>query len=176
MGRVNRGSAAQPGAILRSMKIGQWENLGRARELLQLQLGQLGCLEYASHVTVNPDSKRLRVLVATDVGLLDYNYAPVGGGPDSDWILRGQATRWGNVRGLRLVTDAQLDEGAGTTRSVWRFVSEEPKIELAATSDWSSQRRDEFARDLMAATPRSPDGGYWLPFGALYLTATSGET
>jgi len=40
-----------------------------------------------------------------------------------------------------------------------------------ATSDWSSQRRDEFARDLMAATPRSPDGGYLLPFGALYLTA-----
>ena len=40
-----------------------------------------------------------------------------------------------------------------------------------ATGDWTSQRRDEFARDLMAATPRSPDGGYWLPFGALYLTA-----
>ena len=40
-----------------------------------------------------------------------------------------------------------------------------------ATGDWTAQRRDEFARDLMAATPRSPDGGYWLPFGALYLTA-----
>lgn len=40
-----------------------------------------------------------------------------------------------------------------------------------ATGDWSPQRRDEFARDLMAATPRSPDGGYRLPFGALYLTA-----
>lgn len=40
-----------------------------------------------------------------------------------------------------------------------------------ATRDWTTQRRDEFARDLMAATPRSPDGGYWLPFGALYLTA-----
>lgn len=39
-----------------------------------------------------------------------------------------------------------------------------------ATGDWTAQRRDEFARDLMAATPRSPDGGYWLPFGALYLT------
>jgi SAM-dependent methyltransferase len=40
-----------------------------------------------------------------------------------------------------------------------------------ATGDWSSKRRDEFARDLMAATQRLPDGGYWLPFGALYLTA-----
>jgi SAM-dependent methyltransferase len=40
-----------------------------------------------------------------------------------------------------------------------------------ATGDWTAQRRDEFARDLMAATPRSSDGGYWLPFGALYLIA-----
>jgi len=40
-----------------------------------------------------------------------------------------------------------------------------------ATGDWSAERRDEFARDLMAATPRSPDGGYRLPFGALYLIA-----
>jgi len=135
VGRVNRRSAAQPGAILRSMKIGQWENLGRARELLQLQLGQLGCLEYASHVTVNPDSKRLRVLVATDVGLLDYNYAPVGGGLDSEWILRGQAIRWSTVRNLRLVTDAQLVGEEGKTQSVWRFVGEEPKIELMANSD-----------------------------------------
>ena len=40
-----------------------------------------------------------------------------------------------------------------------------------ATRDWTAQRREEFARDLMAASPRSPDGGYRLPFGALYLTA-----
>ena len=40
-----------------------------------------------------------------------------------------------------------------------------------ATGDWSSKRRDEFARDLMAATPRTPNGEYRLPFGALYLTA-----
>ena len=117
------------------MKIGQWENLGRARELLQMQLGQLGCLEYAAHVTVNPDSGRLRVLVATDVGLLDYNYAPIGGSPDSAWILRGQAVRWSTVRNLRLMTDAQLVGEEGKTQSVWRFVGEEPKIELMASSD-----------------------------------------
>ena len=35
----------------------------------------------------------------------------------------------------------------------------------------AAQRRDEFARDLMAATPARADGGYRLPFGALYLTA-----
>jgi len=45
-----------------------------------------------------------------------------------------------------------------------------------ATSEWNAERRDRFARDLMAASPRTPDGGYRLPFGALYLTATSRET
>lgn len=40
-----------------------------------------------------------------------------------------------------------------------------------ATADWSPERRDRFARDLMAATPRGADGAFRLPFGALYLTA-----
>jgi SAM-dependent methyltransferase len=40
-----------------------------------------------------------------------------------------------------------------------------------ATADWSPERRHRFARDLMAAAPRGADGGYRLPFGALYLTA-----
>jgi SAM-dependent methyltransferase len=39
-----------------------------------------------------------------------------------------------------------------------------------ATGDWSDDRREAFARDLMAATPRD-DGGYRLPFGTIYLTA-----
>jgi len=117
------------------MKIGQWDNLGRARALLQKQLGQLGTDEYASHVTVNSDNGRLRVLVACDVGVNDYSYSPVGPDPEGQWILRGQATRWGSVRGLRLVTDAQLDGDVETSRSVWRFVAEEPRIELSASSD-----------------------------------------
>jgi len=117
------------------MKIGQWDNLGRARALLQKQLGQLGTDEYASHVTVNSDNGRLRVLVACDVGVIDYSYSPVGPDPEGQWILRGQATRWGSVRGLRLVTDAQLDGDVETSRSVWRFVAEEPRIELSASSD-----------------------------------------
>ena len=48
------------------MKIGEWDNLGRARGLVQRQLGELGAAEYAAHVTVNPDNGRLRVFVATD--------------------------------------------------------------------------------------------------------------
>lgn len=117
------------------MKIGEWDNLGRARALLQRQLGELGATEYAAHVTVNPDNGRLRILLATDVGLFDYSYAPAGPNPEGDWILRGQLHRWHSVRGLRLQTDAQLDESNDSTRSVWRLVAEDPKVELAAASD-----------------------------------------
>jgi hypothetical protein len=117
------------------MKIGEWDNLGRARGLLQRQLGEINATEYAAHVAVNPENGRIRILVATDVGLLDYSYAPVGPNPEGDWILRGQLTRWSSVRGLRLQTDAQLEESTDLARSVWRVVAEEPKIELAAASD-----------------------------------------
>jgi len=39
------------------------------------------------------------------------------------------------------------------------------------TSDWSPERREEFARDLLAVAPRTADGSIRLPFGSLYLTA-----
>ena len=117
------------------MKIGEWDNLGKARGLIQRQLGELGSDEYAAHVGVNPDNGRMRVFVATDVGLIDYGYAPVGANPDGDWILRGQVHRWGSIRGLRLQTDAQLNAATGGNQEVWRLVAEDPKIELAATTD-----------------------------------------
>jgi len=117
------------------MKIGEWDNLGRARGLLQRQLGELGAAEYAAHVTVNPDNGRLRIFVATDTGLLEYQYGPKGTSPESDWILRGQLVRWASVRGLRLQTDAQIDEATDVVQSVWRLVAEEPKMELVASTD-----------------------------------------
>ena len=117
------------------MKIGEWDNLGRARELLQRQLGEMGATEYAAHATVNPDNGKLRVYVASDMGLMDYSYSPVGADPEGPWILRGQLHRWSVIRGLRLQTDAQLDEAHDQTQSVWRLVAEDPKIELMATSE-----------------------------------------
>lgn len=42
------------------------------------------------------------------------------------------------------------------------------------TGSWTPERREAFARDLMAAAPRDGAGGYRLPFGAIYLTATRG--
>jgi hypothetical protein len=122
------------------MKIGEWENLGRARGLVQRQLGELGADEQAAHVTVNPENGRLRIFVATDIGLMDYAYAPAGPDPEGAWMLRGQLYRWPSVRGLRLQTDAQLDEDSGEVRSIWRLVAEDPKIELVADSSGADER------------------------------------
>jgi hypothetical protein len=128
------------------MKIGEWETLGRARALLQKQIGQLGAAELAAHVTVNPDNGRMRIFVATDAALLEYSYAPTSADPNASWILRGQAIKWGSVRGLRLVTDGQVNDSTGETQSVWRFVGEEPKIELSA----NSQDGDDAVEALLA--------------------------
>ena len=127
------------------MKIGEWDNLGRARELVQRQLGELGATEFAAHVTVNPDNARLRIFVATDSGLLDYQYAPSGADPQGDWILRGQMVRWSSLRGLRLQTDAQLDEANDAVKAVWRLVAEDPKMELTITTDDGQKAIDAVA-------------------------------
>jgi hypothetical protein len=121
------------------VKIGEWDELGRARALLQRQIGELKADEYAAHVSVNPESGRLRVFVATDVGLLDYQYAPAGADPEGAWILRGQVHRWASIRGLRLQTDAQLAASNDEVQEIWRLVAEDPKIELSANTD-SGQR------------------------------------
>lgn len=126
--------------MLRPMRIGEWNDLGRARLLLQRQLGDLGAAEYAAHVTVNPETGRQRIFVATDTGLLDYTYQPVGSKADGEWLLRGLLVRWPSVRGLRLQTDAQIDEETQAVRSVWRLHAEEPKIELVANSEDEDDR------------------------------------
>ena len=138
--------------MLRPMKIGEWDNLGRARALLQRQLGELNADEYAAHVGVNPDNGRMRVMVATDVGLLDYQYSPAGADPNGAWILRGQLFRWASLRGLRLQTEAQLNASGDGAQEIWRLVAEDPKIELAANSEQGAQELAglvDFARACM---------------------------
>jgi hypothetical protein len=114
------------------VKIGEWDSLGRARALLQKQVGDLGASELATHVSTNRDNGRQRILVATDVGLLDYSWAPMSPDPNSPWLLRGLVVRWQNVHGMRLQTDGQLDPNTNEARSVWRLIAEDPKIELLA--------------------------------------------
>lgn len=42
-----------------------------------------------------------------------------------------------------------------------------------ATGGWSDERRDQFTRELMAASPRDASGAFRLPFGTIYLEATN---
>jgi hypothetical protein len=108
------------------MKIGEWDVLGRSRALLQRQLAEL-----AAHVTPGEEG-RLRVLVATDIGLFDYQWTPADS--RGNGRLHGMTYRWRNVQGLRLQSEATFDVDSGEPRSVWRLVAQEPKIELAAES------------------------------------------
>lgn len=122
------------------MKIGEWDNLGRARGILQRHLGDLGATEAAAYVSTHPDTNRQRILVATDIGLLDYTWGPQSPEPKSPWYLRGNVTRWRNIQGLRLATDATWDESHEQQKSIWRLVAQEPKIELIADTEHGSDR------------------------------------
>jgi hypothetical protein len=117
------------------MKIGEWQGIGRAREMIVRQLGDLGADELASHVAINRETGRQRILVATDIGLLDYGWSSDRSAPDATWSLRGTLIRWPHVRGLRLQTDAQFDPVSEGAKAVWRLVAEDPKFELMATSE-----------------------------------------
>jgi hypothetical protein len=124
------------------MKIGEWDSLGQARAILQRQLGELGAAEYAAHVALNPDNGRLRILVATNIGLLDYHYQPAGADAEGPWTLRGELYRWASVRALRLQTDAQITDGEESVDAkwIWRLVAEDPKIDLTAESSAEGER------------------------------------
>lgn len=140
------------------MKIGEWDTLGRVRAILQRQLGELGAAEHAAHVTLNQENGRLRILVATDVGLLDYHYQPAGSDPEGPWVLRGQMYRWVSVKGLRLATDAQIEDNDAESEAqwVWRLTAEDPKIELTAESTSLGERSPgallPFARACISLT------------------------
>ena len=143
--------------MLRSVRIGEWEDIGRSRALVQRELGELGAAELAAHATLHADGERQRILVATEVGLLDYNYAPESPG-SATYELRGTLHRWPSIRGLRLQSDAQWDDNARKARSVWRLVAEEPKIELSAESTEDDRAEVtallDFARACFASIDR----------------------
>lgn len=143
--------------MLRPVKVGEWENIGRSRALLHRALGELGAVELAAHVAVHADGERQRILVATDIGLLDYNYAPEQAG-SATYLLRGTLHRWPTLRGLRLQSDAQWDDNSRESRSVWRLVAEEPRIELSAESTEADRQQVVALLDFARACFASMDG------------------
>jgi hypothetical protein len=136
------------------VRIGEWEQIGRSRGLVHRELGELGAVELAAHVTMHADGERQRILIATDIGLLDYNFGPSSPGA-ATYDLRGTLHRWPSLRGMRLQSDAQWDDNSKTARSVWRLIAEEPRIELAAESN-ETERQEvsallDFARACFAS-------------------------
>jgi hypothetical protein len=123
------------------VKIGDWDTAGAVAAIMPNQLAELGAKEIATHVA-QAENGRLRILMATDLGLLDYRYHPSGADLNGPWTLRGDLLRWAAIRGLRLQTEAQVEESAGrmSARWIWRFIAEEPKIDLAAESTGSGER------------------------------------
>lgn len=79
---------------------------------------------------------------------------------------------WAELAGWSAI-DAAADATAGIPLAddeafrTWLEVGSRGRL----TAEWSEARREAFARELMAASPRDANGGYWLPFGALYLSA-----
>jgi hypothetical protein len=116
------------------MKIGEWEGIGRSRALVTHQLGELGADEFAAHVTMF-ENGRQRIMVAADVGLFEFAWGPSSAEPDAIWYLRGGLTRWPSVKGLRLQSDAQFDPVGEKVQAIWRLVADEPKLELASTTE-----------------------------------------
>lgn len=143
--------------MLRPVRIGEWDQIGRSRALVQRELGELGVNELAAHVTINPDTERQRILIATDIGLLDYNFS-AGPATSATYELRGTLHRWPTVQGMRLQSDAQWDDNAKTAKSIWRLVAEEPRIELAAESTETDRHEVsallDFARACFASMGR----------------------
>ena len=92
-----------------------------------------------------------------------------------DYPTAQQVAGWAEAAGwtgVEVATDPDVgiplaDDGAFRT---WLRVGSRNRL----TSSWPQERREAFARDLMAAAPRDPGGGYRLPFGAIYLTACRG--
>jgi hypothetical protein len=133
------------------MKIGEWDAAGEVGAIMQVQLVELRAAEIAAHVALG-ENGRLRILVATDIGLLDYRYHPAGTDPGGPWSLRGEVLRWATVRGLRLQTEGQVEKGKlHEARWIWRFVGEDPKIDLAAESTGEGERAPEAVLPLARA-------------------------
>ena len=75
-------------------------------------------------------------MVAADVGLLDYSYAPAGADPEGAWILRGQLHPVG-LRPRPAPPDRCAARRVDRTRSRRSGGSSPriPKIELSVTSE-----------------------------------------
>lgn len=92
----------------------------------------------------------------------------------SDFPMPPDVVRWAEAAGWR---EAAVEADPSTSIPLADEVAYRAWLRvgsrLQATTDWPIERREQFARDLISASPRGPDGGFRLPFGTIYLSATN---
>lgn len=102
------------------------------REALNAALSVHGVAEEDAVVFVEAqESERRHLLVATSIGILDVNHAPLPNHPMQSWALDVRLVRWQSVADLSITSRTIRDEWNGliTTLSV-----ESPNLGLDATA------------------------------------------
>lgn len=99
-------------------------------------------------------------------------YDRFGVTPRTAYPTRAELVDWASAAGWQAIeTDADpdhavvlRDEAAFRT---WRSIG----TRGASTADWPPERHEELTDAMLAVTPREANGGFRIPFGALFLAA-----
>jgi SAM-dependent methyltransferase len=94
---------------------------------------------------------------------------------DADYPSPSDVAAWARDAGwIAVAVDADPTTGIPladeSTFRAWLRVGARGR----ATAEWSDEQRERFTADLITASPRHAAGGFWLPFGTIYLTALNG--
>jgi hypothetical protein len=118
------------------MRLADWPRMPYLNEEVRAWIAQelqtLGADEHAVYATEHgPDGDERRILVATEVGLLDHVYAPFG--TSARYRLTGRLYPWQTVRGLVLLGETfRVWAHEHTTR--WTLRLEYPRFDAASDS------------------------------------------
>lgn len=118
------------------MRLTEWPRMpflnDEVREWIGLELRNLGVDDLAVYaVEIGRDGDERRVLVATEVGLLDHRYAPYGS--SARYRLSGVLYPWQTLRGVDLRSDI-FRLWAHEHRVRWHLRLEHPAFDAATES------------------------------------------
>ena len=120
------------------MRISEWPRMpylsAELCEWIYEQLRRLETEELASYaVETGRDGEARRLLVATEVGLIDYRYAPRNCDA-ARYGLSGTLYPWPAVTGAQLATDVHR-VWAREVRTSWRFTIGDPEFAIGVRAD-----------------------------------------
>lgn len=142
------------------MRLADWPRMpylnDELREWIALQLAGLGVDEIAIYAVEAGDDEQRRILVATEVGLLDGWYGPRGS--TARYTLRARLHPWQAVRDVELRVETYR-VWALEHRTRWHLRMRHPAFESASESPDLGAALAEFAK--VAAVMAEPSG--WHP-------------